>query len=178
VAESSGLRQSVLQQRISQLRDELIGFLRRRSPEPDEVAQETWLRVTQADPDCADDRSFRAFVYVVARRLLIDRARRRSRAVVLVPIDGGRADTEPADRSGSTADGVLAAGQTLAVVEQVLTAMKPELAEVFRLRMTTDLSFAEIAARQGVPLNTALGRHHQATSHLARALRAHGLMTE
>jgi DNA-directed RNA polymerase specialized sigma24 family protein len=56
--------------------------------------------------------------------------------------------------------------------------MKPELADVFRLRTTTDTSFAEIARRQGVPLGTALGRMHQATHHLHVALAAAGLLPE
>jgi RNA polymerase sigma factor (sigma-70 family) len=160
-----------LAQRIADLRAELLGFLRRRTGDPEEVAQETWLRVAQADPDCPDERSFRAFVYVVARRLLIDLARRRARGAVLVPLDGGLV-------GGHGPESELLAGQALAVVEETLAGLKPELAEVFRLRMTTDLSFAEIARRQGVPVNTALGRHHQATNHVARALRAHGLLPE
>jgi RNA polymerase sigma factor (sigma-70 family) len=167
--------QDSLQRRIVELRTELLAFLRRRTTEPDEIAQETWIRVAAADPDCPDDRSFRAFVYVVARRLLIDAARRRARAGALVPLDGG-AGAELA--SPERPDGELAAGQSLAVVERELARMKPELAEVFRLRMTTDLTFDEIARRQGVSLNTALGRHHQATKHVARALSEAGLLPE
>lgn len=164
---------SRLDRRIADLRGELSGFLRRRTPDYEEIAQETWMRVAEADPRCPDDRAFRAFVYVVARRLLIDAARRRARSGTLVPLDGGR---EP--DGGSRPDGPLIAGQSLAVVERVLGAMKPDVAEVFRLRMTTDWSFQQIAEHQQVPLNTALGRHHQATKQIARALREQGLLTE
>lgn len=164
---------SRLDRRITDLRAELLGFLRRRTSEFEEIAQETWMRVAVADPICADDGRFRAFVYVVARRLLIDAHRRRARGALLVPLEGGR---EPV--SGLRTDGALMAGEALAAVERALGDMKPELAEVFRLRMTTDLSFAQIAERQQVPLNTALGRHHQATKQIARALREQGLLTE
>ncbi|MEQ1508034.1 MAG: RNA polymerase sigma factor [Myxococcota bacterium] len=171
--EIADVASSSLDRRIASLGTELLGFLRRRTVDPEEVAQETWIRVAAADPDCPDDRSFRAFVYVVARRLLIDAARRRARARPLVPLDGGQ---HPSD--DAPPDAALSAGQSLAVVERTLREMKPELAEVFRWRMTTDLSFKQIAERQGVSLNTALGRHHQATNHIARALREHGLWTE
>ena len=76
--------------RIAGLGDELRAFLRRRTPDWEEIAQETWMRVAAADPDCPDEPSFRGFVYVVARRLLIDAARRRARSATLVPLDGGR----------------------------------------------------------------------------------------
>ena len=128
------------------------------------------MRVATADPDCPDDQAFRAFAYTVARRLLVDHHRRRARRVPLVPLEGG---VEP--DGGSDPHGHALAGQALAVVQAELAAMKPELAEVFRLRMTTGLSFAEIAARQRCSLNTALGRHHQATKRIARALRERGL---
>jgi RNA polymerase sigma factor (sigma-70 family) len=162
-----------LDRRIAGLRGELLGFLRRRTPDFEEVAQETWMRVAEADPVCADDRAFRAFVYVVARRLLIDAARRKARSGTLVPLDGGR---EP--RAGTGPDGPLIAGQSLQVVERSLQQMKAEVAEVFRLRMTTDWSFQQIAEHQQVPINTALGRHHQATKQIAKALREQGLLTE
>lgn len=163
---------SPLARRIAGLRAELLGFLRRRTHEPEEIAQDTWMRVAAADPDCPDDRSFRAFVYVVARRLLIDASRRRARSGTLVPLGGGEVELPGADRS----DHRLAADQSLAVIERALAAMKPDVAEVFRLRMTTDLTFDQIACRQGVPLNTALGRHHQATKRIASALRDEGLL--
>lgn len=164
---------SRLDQRIRSLRDELFAFLRRRTPDAEEIAQETWIRVAVADPDCPDERAFRAFTYTVARRLLVDQHRRRARRAPLVALEGGLepvADERP--------DGGLLAGEVLAVVEQALAAMKADVAEVFRLRMTTDLSFADIAARQRVPLNTALGRHHHATKQIAAALRARGLLPE
>ncbi len=157
--------------RIAGLRRELLAFLRRRCPgDAEEIAQETWMRVATAAPDCPDEASFRGFVYTVARRLLIDHFRRNARAAPLVPLEGGVEPSGAADPHGH-----VLAGQALAVVQAELEAMKPELAEVFRLRMTTDLSFADIAAHQGCSLNTALGRHHQATKRIARALRDRGL---
>ena len=53
--------------------------------------------------------------------------------------------------------------------------MKAEIAEVFRMRMSTDLSFQAIADTQGTGLNTALGRMHRATKLIAEALAEAGL---
>lgn len=165
---------TLLDERIARHRRELLAFLRRRAPaDAEEIAQETWMRVARAEPDCPDDASFRAYAYTVARRLLIDHHRHRARSVTLVPLEGGVQATDRSDPLG-----VVAAGQALALVQAELAAMKPELAEVFRLRMTTGLSFRQIAQRQGCSVNTALGRHHQATKRIARVLAAHGLSGE
>lgn len=132
------------------------------------------MRVARANPTCPDEPSFRAYAFTVARRLLLDHHRARARAMPVVSLDGGM---ELGSRQHDPAGQVMA-GEALAVVQQELGAMKAELAEVFRLRMTTDLSFKDIAARQGCSLNTALGRHHQATKRIAKALRGAGLMAE
>ena len=45
----------ILDDRIARHRGELLAFLRRRSPrEAEELAQETWMRVARANPDCPD----------------------------------------------------------------------------------------------------------------------------
>jgi len=163
---------TALDARIAEVADELLGFLRRRAPgDAEELAQETWMRVAAADPR-TDARGFRAYAFTVARRLLIDRHRRRQRRGPLIALDGGLAP--PVDGSADPHSDAVAA-QTLAVVQRELASMKPEVAQVFRWRTTTNLSFKQIAARQGCSVNTALGRHHHATKRLARALRDAGL---
>lgn len=163
-----------LDDRIGRRHAEIVAFLARRAPEDaEELAQETWLRVVRAAPANLDEASFRAYAFTVARRLLIDHHRRRRARVPLVPLEGGLEAVE-----GRTPDQALAAGQTLATVEHALSGMAAETAEVFRLRTTSELSFKEIAAHQRVPLNTALGRMHNATRQIRAALIAAGLLTE
>jgi len=157
-----------LTERIVPLQGELLGFMRRRRPhEAEELAQEVWLRVSSATTP-SEPRAFRAYVFTVARRLLIDRHRRSRTIGSLVALDGGRA-AEVAS-SGSDPHGQAVAAEVLAVVERCLGSMKADVAQVFRWRATTDLSFKDIAARQGCSLNTALGRQHQAARRIARAL--------
>lgn len=160
--------------RIQRTHPDLVAFLARRvGTEAEELAQEVWLRVHRAAPDCEDLDHFRAYAFTVARRLVIDHHRRRRVRRVVVPLDPTA--PEPAGDPGRDPHGKVAADQILVVVQQVLGAMKPEVAEVFHLRTTTDLSFKAIAARQGCSLNTALGRHHHATRQLRKALDAAGL---
>jgi RNA polymerase sigma-70 factor, ECF subfamily len=162
-----------LGERIHRHQAEVLAFLMRRAPqEAEELAQETWLRVHRANPICESEGAFRAYVFTVARRILIDHYRRRSSRVPLVPLEGGLEPSTQVSPHGS-----VVAAQTLQVVEGTLAEMRPEIAEVFRLRMTSRLSFKDIAARQGVPINTALGRMHRATKRLHNALCAAGLRT-
>lgn len=165
---------AVLEKRIDALGDELVAFLRRRCPSQyEELAQETWLKVSRANPTCPDARSFRAYVFATARRLLIDHHRRNARQVRVVSLEGGLQLRGAADPESSAR-----AGQVLAIVEAELSEMKPEVAQVFRWRTSEDLSFKDIAARQGCSINTALGRMHQATKRLGRALTRTGLIGE
>lgn len=163
---------ATLDDRIHRNHAQLVAFLARRvGADAEELAQETWLRVARAMPDCSDEASFRGYTYTVARRLVVDHYRGRAVRGVLVPLEGG---AEAA--AGGDPHGAFSAGQMLGVVEAALAGMKPELAEVFRWRTTSDLSFKDIAARQQVSLNTALGRHHQATQTIRRALERAGLV--
>lgn len=157
-------------ERLAQVRPALVAFLARRVGDglADELAQDVLERVIRVAPDCPDDASFRGYVFVVARRRLIDHHRLAANRVPFVVLDGGEA--------GPAHDGesAVAANQVLAAVQAELDAMKPELADVFRWRTSEDVSFAEIAARQRCGINTALGRMHRATKRIAEALAAHG----
>jgi RNA polymerase sigma-70 factor (ECF subfamily) len=137
----------------------------------EELAQEVWLKIARVDPECGSDAKFRAYAFAVARRVLIDHHRRSRARVQLVPIEGGLERGQSADDPYSAA----CAGETLVLIEATLRAMPDVQSEVFRLRTTTDLSFRDIAARQSVSLNTALGRMHAATKKVRAALVAAGL---
>ena len=165
-----------LDDRIARHEQDLLRFLQRRVPgQAEEIAQETWLRVARSTASFEDERSFRAYAFTVARRLIIDNHRRRRARIQLVSMqnDDGEERVQPIDNA--TPDGRLAADEVLAVVQAELGRMKPEMADVFRMRMTEDRSFKEIAALQQVSLNTALGRMHRATKRIAQALRERGL---
>lgn len=163
-----------LEHRIARFHPELVGFLRRRVPgDPEEAAQEVWLRMHKASPDLADDAAFRAYMYTVARRLIVDLHRRRRARIELVPMDDSQAERTAA--GGQAPDGGLEAAQMLSVVERTLADMPPQMAEVFRWRTVDDVPFKEIAQRQGCSVNTSLGRMHRAVKKLSAALAEAGL---
>ena len=162
-----------LQDRIAVLHPELVGFLRRRvGADAEEVAQDVWVKVSAVDPAVDNLAGFRSYVYVVARRLLIDRyraARTRQARLQLVPLDDSPEVGRPPD-----AHSAVAAGEAAALVERTLDSIKPELVEVFWMRTRDDLPFKEIAARQSCSINTALGRMHQVVKKLKAAMAAEG----
>lgn len=165
-----------MQDRIHRTQSRILGFLRRRVPDAaEELSQEVWLRVARAEPDCASDAEFAAYAFAVARRLIIDHHRRRAARVVLVPLEGG---TDRHSDGDGDPHANACATEVLLAVESTLADMKPEMSEVFRWRTTDDVSFKEIARRQGVGINTALGRMHSAVKKIRTALVAQDLMPE
>jgi len=149
------------------LQAELLVFFRSRlPPEAEELCQETWSRTLAAAPSCADEAAFRAYLFTCARRVLVDRHRRRLRRAPLVLLG----DDESLAQATERPDQQAGAAQLARLAQRSLDAMSPEMAQVFRWRLQRGMSFKEIARRQGVPLNTALGRMHRALRRLRAAL--------
>jgi RNA polymerase sigma-70 factor (ECF subfamily) len=161
------------EQWISEVQEDLLGFLYRRCPaQAEELTQEVWLRMTRANPTLATQEEHRRYLFTAARRVLIDHYRTSRRRPILVA-DGEEKHLRLVSPH-ITPEQILEGKATARIVEKALSKMKPVVAEVFRLRITTDTTFKEIAARQGVPLNTALGRMHYATKLVRAALTTAG----
>ena len=157
---------ATLEHQITEVKDELLAFLRRRVPNYyEEIAQDTWLRIARANPSCPDERSFRAYTFAVARRLIIDHYRRSQVRPQLVALDTTLPVPGQQDPHSE-----LCASEVISLVNTELAEMKPEIAQVFRWRTTENLSFQQIADRQNVSINTALGRMHNAVKKLSAAL--------
>mgnify|MGYP003953531877 CR=1 FL=1 len=161
---------ATLEHQITEVREELLSFLRRRVPNDyEEIAQDTWLRIARANPSCPDDRSFRAYTFAVARRLIIDHYRRSRVRPQLVALD----TTVPIPNQDDP-HSTLCASEVITLINAELAEMKPEIAQVFRWRTTEDLSFQQISERQNVSINTALGRMHNAVKKLSTSLKKAG----
>ena len=166
---------ALMQDRIQRNQADLLAFFRRRVPNhAEELTQEVWLRVARSSPNCPTEAAFRAYMYTVARRLIIDHHRHQAKSLHLVSLDGQTIDPP----ASVDPHGELVARGALRVIEEALTEMRPEIAEVFRLRTSSQLTFKDIAARQHVGLNTALGRMHRATKHIHRRLLEAGYVDE
>lgn len=158
---------------VERHQQQLYAYIRSMVTEPadaDDTFQEVWMRVMQKAARYRKN-NFRGWLMRIARNLVIDRYRRRRPTVSL----------DARTREGTAVGELLASGdrgprQEVAgrdVAEFVGTRVAElPLAqrEVFVMRTEQDLSFKEIAALQGVSINTALGRMHYAVGRLRQEL--------
>ena len=139
----------------------------------EDLAQDVWLRVLRR-PDAFHGGTFRAWLLRIARNLAIDRSRKLSPELWLdAPADSSPdspplVDTLP-DESAQTPDEALVHAEDRARLLAAVHTLPGPQRDVVLLR-AADVPFADIAARFGIPLNTALGRMHYAMKALRAAL--------
>ena len=110
-----------------------------------EVFVELWRHAGRYDPGTASETTF---VAMIARRRLIDRLRRRSRAPAQQPLDDAPPPVEaPSSDAVETRD-------EAARVERELAQLRPEQQQVLKLSIYDGLTHQEIAARLDMPLGT------------------------
>jgi RNA polymerase sigma factor (sigma-70 family) len=148
----------------------LMAYLRAKSPEAEDLFQETWLRAFRRIGSFKGG-NFRAWLTVIARNGMIDRSRRRQPTVSLDAHDETGHTLSDTLRDGTPTAPVRLAGQEDGerILERI-QALPADQREVFLLRTQQELSFAEIARLLHIPLNTALGRMHYAVTKLRREL--------
>jgi len=158
---------------VCRYQGQLHGYLRAMTgsqADADDLFQETWLRVIR-NPGSFRGGAFNAWIWRIARNLLIDRLRRRKPVVSLddTTAEGtAYADLTPAGgpEPGDDAEAAELGRKIAAAVDRI----PPDQRDVFLLRTQAGLSFAEIAKLRRVPLNTALGRMHYAIQRLRKEL--------
>jgi RNA polymerase sigma factor (sigma-70 family) len=130
-----------------------------------EIAQEVWLRVIRGISRLRDGAKWRAWLFGIARRVLMDRLR----AQYAMPMT---AETEIAD---------VPVEDTGVDPEELSAALHQELAklpfierEVLTLFYLRELSLGEVADILGVPLGTVKSRLFRARHLLRRELEARG----
>ncbi len=133
--------------------------------EAQDVAHDAYLRVY---PVVARDQAAqpRALLYLTARRLAINRLKRRS----ISPFVRDAADTETA---ATTAPGVaqqIMARQELDLLEQAIAGLPEGCRTVLLLRKLDLLSHREIASRLGITVSTVEKQHARALRLLRAAL--------
>ncbi|MEL6343819.1 MAG: RNA polymerase sigma factor [Myxococcota bacterium] len=154
-------------------RTSLMGFLRSRvGDDAEDLFQETWTRAAKALPRYTDQGTFQAWLFQIARRLVIDHYRRRSSRIVLLPTD----ETSPVPQAPEDPYKSVVARELSEATARALDSLSSDVAEVVRLRLIDNRPFKEIAKLQRVPLNTALGRMHRGLKQIRRALEADGIL--
>jgi RNA polymerase sigma-70 factor, ECF subfamily len=135
----------------------------------EDLASETWLRVVGGlRRFSGDERSFRAWVFTIARHRAVDRWRRAGRRRdEPVPLDA-LADLPAPDDPATAA---VAAISTQAAVALIAT-LPPDQAEVVLLRVVAGLEVAEVAAITGKHPGNVRVLSHRALRRLAERLGA------
>lgn len=133
----------------------------------EDLFQDLWVRVIR-NAGRFENVSFRAWMWQIARNLLIDFRRKKKPDVSLDAVEDE--DDHPLlDQLVSTEKGPAEGLEQADLARRAMRAVGqlPEVQrEIFLMRVQGDLSFNEIAETLKIPLNTALGRMHDATTKL------------
>lgn len=149
----------------------LNGLMPGRTAEVDEVFQLTWLRVVDQLRNYRDQGCFPAWLFRLARNLMIDRMRRNRHDAMMTELD--REDVpEPAAKAGSEPWRHLDEADLGRAIREAVAELPEEQREVFLMRSNENLPFREIARLQGCSINTALARMQYALKHLRNRLGA------
>ena len=147
----------------------LNGLMPGRTAEVDEVFQLTWLRVVDQLKNYRDQGCFPAWLFRLARNLMIDRMRRNRHDAMMTELD--REDVpEPAAKPGGEPWRNLDEADLGKVIREAVAELPEEQREVFLMRSNEDMPFREIARLQGCSINTALARMQYALKHLRNRL--------
>lgn len=151
------------------LHPQLLRYVRHQAPDVHEdLVAETWLAAARLLPDfegTAGD--FRALLFSIARRRVVDHYRARARRPVTLELDGA-VQPEEAD----PAETVVAALSSDRAVEALLRGLPPDQAEVLLMRVVGDLSAEQVAAATQRTAGAVRVLQHRALRRLARTFEA------
>jgi RNA polymerase sigma-70 factor, ECF subfamily len=153
------------------LQPDLLRYLRGREPwEAEDVAAQTWLEVARALGSFAgDEHGFRAFVFTIARRRLLNarrsrtRRRRDERSVDTFEASLAARD-DPAEETAAWLD-------SIAAVERIAELLPPEQSDVVLLRVVGNFTVEEVATILQKRPATVRVIQHRALRKLAQLLR-------
>jgi RNA polymerase sigma-70 factor (ECF subfamily) len=108
----------------------------------EDLAAETWLAAVRTLPTFEGDaRDFRALLFAVARRRVVDHYRRMGRRPIVVPLEAA-GDAASRDDPSETVEAALSSEKAITALTSALPA---DQAEVIVLRVVADLSVEEVA---------------------------------
>jgi len=172
---------------VGRERRRLWAFIRRRvldDGEAEDILQDVLYELVIAYRQLQPLEEVGAWLFRVARNRITDLFRRKrpvsSSDLDVESLSAEAASSDPASSPGLLAELLLPAAESpdalLArelLLERLATAvdgLPPEQREVFIAHEIEGVSFNEMVARTGVPLNTLLARKHYAVKHLRREL--------
>jgi len=144
----------------------LFNYLRTFLPrhhDAEDALQETFYRALRALPNYREKCQFRAWLYRIAHNVAISLLRRDQRQQTQPDFAELPAPLESVWETAANRD-------DLDHIERAIALLPAAEREVLILRLRSDLPFREIAELTGAPLNTVLGRMHNARHRLKSAL--------
>ena len=148
----------------------LMGTVGNRA-DAEDLFQDIWFRVIR-HAERFNDVSFKAWLWKIARNIVIDFRRKRKPDLSLDAVEDE--DDQPlVNQLTASGMGPAESVEREDLTKRVMCAVSslPEVQrDVFLMRVQGNLSFGEIAATLGIPLNTALGRMHDAMMKLKKLL--------
>jgi RNA polymerase sigma-70 factor (ECF subfamily) len=127
----------------------LLRYLRGRAPDiADDIASETWISAAQhLNSFEGDGDGFRAWLFTIARRRVIDQRRRDKRRPTTAGGDDIAEETASLDPSPEEAVAAVLAGDEAA--RRISSLLSPDQADVILLRVVGGLSVDEVANIMG-----------------------------
>ena len=116
----------------------------------DEVVQDVWLRVVRGLPKLQEPARIRAWIFGIARRVLMDRLRARYTSPTIADIELDTIEQAPAEDDDLRS--------RIGEMEAALAALPVIERDVLALFYLDELSLAEVAAVAGVPVGTVKSR--------------------
>lgn len=154
---------------IARWHEPLWKYLRRLTGDDDtaaEAVQEVWLRVLRGMPRLRDAGRLRAWIFGIARRVMMDRLREKYAEPTLLSTDDvhleGAADTSDLE-------------EELALLNQELSRLPPVERDVVAFFYLQELTLAEIAEIVGIPVGTVKSRLFRARHLLRNQLMSKGV---
>jgi len=148
------------------------GLLAREVPIPEDredILHDAYLSLIRSKSEFRGDAKLQTFVYrvvqiAILQKLRSDRSRRRDKMVRL----SFQVDGEERERSLPVEDLSYETVNAMLAAEKLLKVLPEPLRTAFRLRVTDELSYDEIARRTNTPINTVATRIFKARGILAR----------
>lgn len=158
-----------LQRIYEQYAGRVVSYARSRgSGDAEEVAGDTMLQALQGlDRFSGDEAAFRAWLFTIAHRRVIDARRRAGRRVETTAYE---AEIDP--RASASAEDEVLASQSRQRVEELLAGLSPDQREVLALRILGELTIPEIAELIGKREGAVKQLQRRGLAALARALEA------
>jgi len=166
LADSARGDQAALALLYRELNPRLLRYLRHHAgPVAEDLASEVWLALApQLDGFTGTFERFRALMFAVARRRVVDEYRRRGRRPARVPLDEAFDLPDAADTEAVAVEHLTAQG----AVETLVRRLPTDQAEIVLLRVLGDLDVEQVAEVLGKSKGAVRIAQHRALKRLER----------